>query len=59
MKSLFLQPKPERELIGLWCNGSTTDFDSVCLGSKPGNPTTKSSAFAEDFAFMEELVEMI
>lgn len=25
--------------IGLWCNGSTTDFDSVCLGSNPGNPT--------------------
>ncbi len=26
-------------MIGLWCNGSTTDFDSVCLGSNPGNPT--------------------
>ena len=25
--------------IGLWCNGSTTDFDSVCLGSNPSNPT--------------------
>lgn len=24
---------------GLWCNGSTTDFDSVCLGSNPSNPT--------------------
>ncbi len=21
------------------CKGSTTDFDSVCLGSNPGNPT--------------------
>ena len=25
--------------IGLWCNGSTTDFGSVCLGSNPSNPT--------------------
>ena len=30
-------------MIGLWCNGSTTDFDSVCLGSNPGNPTKKKS----------------
>ena len=25
--------------IGLLCNGSTTDFGSVCLGSNPGRPT--------------------
>ena len=25
--------------IGSWCNGSTTDSDSVCLGSKPSDPT--------------------
>lgn len=29
------------KMIGLLCNGSTTDFDSVCLGSNPGNPTKK------------------
>ena|SRR6187402_1526663 len=29
------------KMIGLLCNGSTTDFDSVCLGSNPGNPTFK------------------
>jgi hypothetical protein len=23
---------------GEWCNGSTTDSDSVCLGSNPGSP---------------------
>ena len=28
------------KMIGLLCNGSTTDFDSVCLGSNPGNPTS-------------------
>ncbi len=22
-------------LIATWCNGSTTDFDSVCIGSNP------------------------
>ena len=26
---------------GLWCKGSTTDFDSVCLGSNPSNPSNK------------------
>ena len=24
--------------VGEWCNGSTTDSDSVCLGSNPGSP---------------------
>ena len=28
-------------VIGLWCNGSTTGFGSVCLGSNPGKPTEK------------------
>jgi hypothetical protein len=31
------------ELItGLWCKGSTTDFDSVCQGSNPCNPTKRT-----------------
>jgi hypothetical protein len=34
-------------MIGLWCNGSTTDFDSVCLGSNPSNPTAKNPQFAD------------
>ena len=25
--------------IGIWCNGSTTDFGSVCSGSNPDIPT--------------------
>ena len=25
--------------IELWCNGSTTDFGSVCLGSNPDSST--------------------
>ena len=30
--------------IVLWCNGSTTGFGSVCLGSNPGRTTQKKSA---------------
>ena len=26
-------------IIGLWCNGSTTDFGSVCLSSNLDSPT--------------------
>ncbi len=33
---------PEGE-IGLWCKGSTADFDSACLGSNPSNPTENAS----------------
>ena len=29
--------------FGLWCNGSTTGFGSVCPGSNPGSPTDESS----------------
>ena len=29
--------------FGLWCNGSTTGFGSVCPGSNPGSPTNKGS----------------
>ena len=28
-----------RGLIGLWCNGNTTVFGAVFLGSTPSNPT--------------------
>ena len=35
-KALILHGNP----IGEWCNGSTTDSDSVCLGSNPGSPAT-------------------
>ncbi len=39
-------------MIGLLCKGSTTDFDSVCLGSNPSNPTkNKASVLAEVFYF--------
>src|SRR5690606_13681332 len=27
-------------LVGRWCNGSTTDFGSVCPGSNPGRPVS-------------------
>ena len=28
-------------VYGEWCNGSTTDSDSVCLGSNPSSPASK------------------
>ncbi len=30
-----------KELIGLWCNGNTTVFGAVVLGSSPSGPTEK------------------
>ena len=36
-------------MIGLLCKGSTTDFDSVCLGSNPSNPTKKTSVITGVF----------
>ena len=35
----FSERKHKR--IVLWCNGSTTGFGSVCLGSNPGRTTQK------------------
>lgn len=39
--------------FGLWCNGNTTDFDSVFLGSNPSNPTLlKESYISFPFLFL-------
>ena len=38
--------------FGLWCNGSTTGFGSVCPGSNPGSPTEilrKALLFGESY----------
>ena len=32
-------PTCSANINGLWCNGSTTDFGSVWLGSSPNSPT--------------------
>ena len=34
---------------GLWCNGSTTDFDSVSFGSNPDNPTNTARSLRCEF----------
>ncbi len=31
--------------IDLWCNGNTSDFGSVVLGSNPGRSTMGSTGF--------------
>lgn len=35
------QPTPHK---GMWCNGSTRDFGSLCRGSSPRIPTNRSDA---------------
>ena len=37
-----------KNLIGLWCNGNTTDSGPVFLGSNPSNPT-KIRSFQNNF----------
>lgn len=43
--------------FGLWCNGSTTGFGSVCPGSNPGSPTENSHEESpEDYSFGDFLL---
>ncbi len=49
---------------GLWCNGSTTDFGSVCLGSNPDGPTIAdffknnfSSGSGNDFIYTNQVIQ--
>ena len=39
--------------IALWCNGSTTVFGSVCLGSNPGKATQSQSRPARQLSARE------
>ena len=46
-----------RKIIGLWCNGNTTVFGAVFLGSSPSRPTSLKSVkclnhFADFFYFV-------
>ena len=41
--NFFIPLRPNLKFV-LWCNGSTTDFGSVCLGSNPGG-TTKAAIY--------------
>lgn len=41
---VHLQRKRKIAVIGLWCNGNTTDSGPVILGSNPSSPTAKSSS---------------
>ena len=40
-KSVFLQPRKTNG-TELWCNGSTTDFGSACVGSNPASSTKET-----------------
>lgn len=36
---LFVSLHPQTKIIGLWCNGNTTDSGPVISGSSPDSPT--------------------
>ena len=38
-------PSSKVSYNGAWCNGSTTDFGSVCSGSSPLVPTNQRSHY--------------
>src|SRR3712207_5265453 len=54
-KSLILQNicifAPANLIIGLWCNGNTTDSGPVIPGSSPGSPTKKPRRFSKSLRF--------
>ena len=39
-------------MFGLWCNGSTTGFGSVCGGSNPPRTTFKETLLGSPFLFI-------
>ena len=44
--------------IELWCNGSTTDFGSVCLGSNPSS-STKKPVISTGFSFLYLFINVL
>lgn len=42
--------------IGLWCNGNTTVFGAVFLGSSPSRPTKKTPQEIEEFFVFYKLL---
>ena len=54
-KAVPLHPHNRRKLlhvIGVWCNGNTTDSGPVILGSSPSTPTKKiAEHLPGDFLF--------
>ena len=45
------------KFLAKWCNGSTTDSGSVCLGSSPSLATKKKDSRLRVFLFFVELME--
>lgn len=45
---------PAFKHFGLWCNGNTTVFGAVFLGSSPSRPTSKAALFERLFCFKEK-----
>ena len=45
-------------MIGLWWNGSTTGFGSVCPGSNPGSPTIRPQKISFGAFFLSNSINI-
>ena len=52
---LFVSLHPQTKIIGLWCNGNTTDSGPVIPGSNPGSPTESTTMISQKPAKMKVL----
>lgn len=50
--SIPYRASPRNGFIGLWCNGNTTAFDAVVLGSSPGSPATYKYIFIHLYIYI-------
>lgn len=56
---LYLCAPFERSIFVSWCNGSTTDFGSVCQGSNPCETTDKNKLSVRGLmAFFISIIEI-
>ena len=52
LNEIYIKFAPAIALIGLWCNGNTTVFGAVFLGSSPSRPTEKLLKKLRSFLFL-------
>ena len=55
IKNIVLLLHRQNKVIGLWCNGNTTDSGPVILGSNPGSPTKTTLIRGSFFLFLSLL----
>ncbi len=52
LNEIYIKFAPAIALIGLWCNGNTTVFGAVFLGSSPSRPTKNPNRNVGIFYFI-------